>query len=427
MSNRKKSKPLKTGSKNMAGVRTGDNPCNDLTYQHSMTRIALSVSLLTFFVMSLHGQSPFNGVDSRLGNLFLLSNAKSRSISPENRNGGKGAGGAATTGTGAAAARDLGQGWKVSPAVEIAPHSTFTIAEIDGSGSIQHIWMTPTGVWRYSILRFYWDDETTPSVEVPVGDFFGMGWGQYSPLQSLAVCVNPGNAFNCYWPMPFRKKCRITMENIDDKKMVLFYQVDYLETTIPADAAYFHAQFRRVNPLPYKSVVTLLDSVQGKGQYVGTYMAWGVHNNGWWGEGEIKFYMDGDNQWPTICGTGTEDYFCGSYDFDTHTTSTAGVTDSHYTEFSTPYSGLAQVIKGDGHYNVQERFGLYRWHITDPVRFDKNLKVTMQALGWNNWNNPGPSHYLPLQDDISSTVFWYQTEPHGVFPKLPSKDELEVN
>jgi hypothetical protein len=384
-------------------------------------KIASLVPICLLF-LTVNAQQSYNGVDSHLGNLFLLSNAQSRSISPENFNGAKGAGGKAETGTGSGAARELGQGWKISPSVVIKSHATFTIAEIDGSGSIQHIWMTPTGTWRWEILRIYWDDEATPSVEVPVGDFFGMGWGQYSPLQSLAVCVNPGSAFNCYWPMPFRKKCRITMENIDDKDMVLYYQVDYLLTEVPANAAYFHAQFRRVNPLPYKGVVTLLDSVQGKGQYVGTYLAWGVHNNGWWGEGEIKFYMDGDKEWPTICGTGTEDYFCGSYDFDTHTRNSAGVNESHYTEFTSPYSGLAQVIKGEGHYDVAQRFGLYRWHIRDPIRFEKNLRVTIQALGWREGGR-----YLPLQDDISSTVFWYQEGPHGAFPALPSKDQLEVN
>jgi hypothetical protein len=378
------------------------------------------------FALSLnatgYAQQPYNGVDTHLGNLFLLSNAQSRSISPENFNGAKGAGGKAETGTGSGAARELGQGWKISPSVVIKAKTTFTIAEIDGPGSIQHIWMTPTGNWRWEILRIYWDDEPMPSVEVPVGDFFGMGWEQYSPLQSLAVCVNPGSAFNCYWPMPFRKKCRITMENIDDKDMTLYYSVDYLLTEVASNTAYFHAQFRRVNPLPYKGVVTLLDSVRGKGQYVGTYLAWGVHNNGWWGEGEIKFYMDGDKDWPTICGTGTEDYFCGSYDFDTHTRNASGVNESHYTEFSSPYSGLAQVIKGDGHYDVAQRFGLYRWHIADPIRFDKNLRVTIQALGWREGGR-----YLPLQDDISSTVFWYQSEPHGAFPVLPSRDQLEVN
>jgi len=366
--------------------------------------------------------SKFNGIDANLGNIFRLSDAKTRSISPENFNGAKGEGGKATTGTGSSAARDLGTGWKLSPSVVIKSKTTFTIAEIDGSGSIQHIWMTPTGNWRYSILRFYWDDETNPSVEVPVGDFFGMGWGQYAPLRSLPVCVNPGSAFNCYWPMPFRKKCRITMENIDSRDMTLYYQVDYILTDVPSDAAYFHAQFRRVNPLPYKENYTLVDSIKGKGQYVGTYMAWGVHNNRWWGEGEIKFYMDGDSDYPTICGTGTEDYFCGSYDFDTQKKNAAGVTESNYTEFSTPYSGLPQVIKGDGHYDIAQRFGLYRWHITDPIRFEKNLKVTIQALGWRS-----EGRYLPLQDDIASTVFWYQSEPHTPFRKLPSKDELEVN
>jgi len=107
-----------------------------------------------------------------------------------------------------------------------------------------------------------------------------MGWGQYAPLQSLAVCVNPGSAFNCYWPMPFRKKCRITMENIDEKDMTVYYQVDYILTEVPPDAAYFHAQFRRVNPLPYKTDYVLVDNIKGRGQYVGTYLAWGVHNNG---------------------------------------------------------------------------------------------------------------------------------------------------
>ncbi len=367
-------------------------------------------------------QGKFNGIDANMSNIFRMSDAKTRSISPENFNGEKGKGGMAVEGTGKGASRDLGKGWKVSPSVIIKSKTTFTVAEIDGSGSIQHIWMTPTGVWRNSILRFYWDDEKTPSVEVPVGDFFGMGWGQYSPLQSLAVCVNPGSAFNCYWPMPFRKKCRITMENIDEKDMVLYYQVDYILTEVPSDAAYFHAQFRRTNPLPYKGVYTLLDGVKGRGQYVGTYIAMGVHNNGWWGEGEIKFYMDGDTEYPTICGTGTEDYFCGSYDFDTRKKNAYGVENTDYTEFSTPYSGLHQVIRGDGHYNVSQRFGMYRWHITDPIRFEKDLKVTIQALGWRS-----EGRYLPLQDDIASTVFWYQAEPHAPFPALPGKDALEVN
>jgi len=382
----------------------------------------LFFSAFVLFSFYGHSQQKFNGIDVNMGNLYRLSDAKTRSISPENLTGEKGKGGMATTGSGSNASRDLGQTWKVNPRISIKAKTTFTLAEIDGSGAIQHIWMTPTGNWRYSILRFYWDNETTPSIEVPLGDFFCMGWGKYSPLQSLAVAVNPGRAFNCYWPMPFRKKCRITMENLDDSEMRLYYQVDYVLTQVPDDAAYFHAQFRRTNPLPYKQNYVLVDSIKGKGHYVGTYMAYGVHSNGWWGEGEIKFYMDGDTQFPTINGTGTEDYFCGSYDFDTKVKNAAGVTESNYTEFSTPYSGLHQVIRGDGHYEVMQRFGLYRWHIQDPIRFEKDLKVTIQALSWRN-----DGRYLPLQDDISSVVYWYQTEPHNPFPKIPARDQLEVN
>ena len=376
---------------------------------------------ILYFPLALFGQK-FNGIESGLSNLYRLSDAKSRSISPENFNGEKGKGGMATEGTGSTASRDLGQGWKVSPSVKIKSKTTFTVAEISGPGSIQHIWMTPTGNWRYSILRFYWDDETEPSIEVPVGDFFGMGWNKYAHLNSLAVSVNPGSAFNCYWPMPFRKKCKITMENISESDMVLYYQVDYLLTDVPTDAAYFHAQFKRVNRLPYKQDYTIVDNIKGKGHYVGTYMAYEVHDNGWWGEGEIKFFMDGDQKYPTICGTGTEDYFCGSYDFDTKRKVVDGLEVTDYTEFSTAYVGLHQVIKGDGHYNIMQRFGMYRWHIADPIRFDTDLKVTIQALGWRP-----DGRYMPLQDDIATVAYWYQSEPHATFPKLPTRDELDVN
>ncbi len=354
----------------------------------------------------------YNGLNLGLGNLSRLSKAKSRSLSPENFTGEKGKGGMATEGTGAGCARDLGRGWKISPSVRIAPKQVFELANIEGPGAIQQIWMTPTGTWRYCILRVYWDGEETPSIEVPIGDFFGMGWGQYAHLNSLPVCVNPGSAFNCYWEMPFRKHCHMTFENIAEEDMVLYYQINYTLTDVPEDAAYLHAQFRRVNPLPYKEDYTLLDGVRGQGHYVGTFMAWGVNNAGWWGEGEIKFFMDGDREWATIVGTGTEDYFCGSYNFDRN---------GQYTEFSTAYSGLHQVIRPDGTYKSQQRFGMYRWHIMDPIRFEKDLRVTIQALGWRSGKR-----YLPLQDDIASTVFWYQAEPHAEFPKLPEKDELEV-
>ncbi|SRR6266700_465431 len=370
---------------------------------------------LSLAVASFAQETPYNGLDNRLSNLYRLSNAKTLSISPENPTGEKGKGGAATEGTGVRAARDLGRGWKISPSVDIAAGATYTVAEISGSGEIEHIWMTPTGTWRFTILRMYWDDEKSPSVEVPLGDFFAMGWDKYARISSLPICVNPGSAFNSYWPMPFRRKAKITVENLDDKPMTLFYQVDYALAPVPADAAYFHAQFRRLNPLPYKDVYTIVDGIKGKGQYVGTYMAWGVHNNGWWGEGEIKFYMDGDTEFPTINGTGTEDYFNGSYDFENQET-------RQYEPFTSPYSGLVQVLKPDGLYQSQQRFGLYRWHIPDPIRFSSDLRVTIQALGWQSGGR-----YLPLTDDIASVAFWYQTEPHAAFPKLPPRDQLEIN
>jgi hypothetical protein len=361
----------------------------------------------------------FNGLGMNLGNLSRLSDAVTRSISPENFTGEKSKGGMATEGTGSGPARDLGQGWKVSPSVRVGPGETFTLADIEGQGAIQQIWMTPTGHWRFAILRIYWDDQKEPSVECPVGDFFACGWGRYAQVTSLPVCVNPGSAFNCYWEMPFRKRCRITLQNIAEDPMTLYYQVNYTLTEVPEDCAYFHAQFRRTNPLPYKDVYTILDGIQGKGHFVGVYMAWGLNNTQWWGEGEIKFYLDGDGEFPTICGTGTEDYFCGSYNFD------LGKDRGGYCEFTTPYAGLPQVIRPDGLYDSQTRFGMYRWHIMDPVRFDKDLRITIQALGWRN-RTSGGRRYLPLQDDIASVAYWYQTLPAAPFPELPEKDYLEV-
>lgn len=374
----------------------------------------------------------FNGLGMHLGNLSLLSHAETRSCSAENPTGAKGQGGRHED-PNHMASRDLGTGWKVRPRIEIEAGTTAVIADIDGPGAIQQIWMTPTGDYRFSILRFYWDGETTPSVEVPVGDFFASAYTNYNTfrqLTSLPICVNPGNAFNCYWEMPFRKHCRITLENIGFEPMRLYYQINYTLTDVPDNAAYFHAQFRRTNPLPYKRVYTILDGVEGQGHFVGTYMAWQMNSNGWWGEGEIKFYMDDDlpggvvadnvrehggNCFPTICGTGTEDYFCGSYNFENKET-------KQYQEFTTPYAGVPHIVRPDGTYKANTRFSLYRWHIMDPVRFQKNLGITMQALGWRVGRR-----YLPTMDDIASTAFWYQTEPHARFPALPTRDGLEIN
>jgi D-arabinan exo alpha-(1,3)/(1,5)-arabinofuranosidase (non-reducing end) len=364
--------------------------------------------------------SSFNGLGTHLGNLSWLSDAESRSISPENPTGEKGKGAMAMPDPQKSPARRLGQGWKVSPYIVIGPGETATLADIAGSGAIQQIWMTPTGAWRNAILRIYWDGSDAPAVESPIGDFFACGWNRYAQVSSLPVCVNPGSAFNCYWEMPFRKRARITMSNTAETAMILYYQINYALTEVPAAAACFHAQFRRINPLPYKQVYTILDGVRGQGHYVGTYLAWGVNNSGWWGEGEIKFYLDGDGEFPTICGTGTEDYFCGSYNFD------VGRENGGYREFSTPYAGLAQVIRPDGLYQSQTRFGMYRWHITDPIRFKRDLRVTIQALGWRGDPRRG-AEFLPLQDDIASVAYWYQTTPAAPFPPLPDRDYLQIS
>lgn len=355
----------------------------------------------------------YGDLGSHLGNLHRLTGAKSRSLSAENPTGEPGKGALATEGLGAEAARDLGQGWKVRPAVKIEAGTTFELGDIEGPGSVQQIWMTATAPVRMFVLRIYWDDQEIPSVEVPLNDFFASGWGKYAPISSLAVCVNPANGFNCYWQMPFRRRCRITVENVGDTEAVLFYQVNYQLTEIDDAAAYFHAQFRRTNPVPYKEDYTIVDGVVGTGHYVGTSVAWGVNNNGWWGEGELKFFLDGEDA-PTICGTGTEDYFCGAWGFHV---------DGNYRAFTTPYAGMPLVVQPDGTdpNATQSRFGLYRWHITDPIRYESGLKVTMQTLGWRSGGR-----YLPLQDDIASVAYWYQTLPTAPFPEFPDRDALEI-
>ena len=356
----------------------------------------------------------FDGLGLNLGNLARLSGAQTRSISAENYTGEKGQAGRATEGTGAQAARELGQGWKVSPSIQLAPGEVRTLAEIHGAGAIQHLWLTThKSNWRRLLLRAYWDGDEQPAVEVPVGDFFCNGWGEFSQVSSLPVAANPNGGFNSYWEMPFRTGARLTIENLAAEEVLVYYQVDFTLTTVTADRAYFHAQWRRSQPLPYQQPHTLLEGVTGRGHYVGTYLAWGVNNSGWWGEGEIKFYLDGDEAWPTICGTGTEDYFGGAWNFD--------VPGQGYTAFSTPFLGLCQVLRPDGLYRSQQRFGMYRWHIMDPIRFGADLRVTIQALGWRSGGR-----YLPLQDDIASTVFFYLDRTSTARPSTPSANGLEV-
>lgn len=360
------------------------------------------------------------GLGSGVSGLSKLVAAQSRAITPENFTGAKGAAASATDGAASAAARDLGRGWKVSPFVYVPAGSTFELASIEGPGVIRQIWLTPAGcAWRHLIIRMYWDGQAEPSVECPLGDFFASGWGGttgagHAQVSSLPVCVNPGSGLNCFWEMPFRQGCRMTIENVSDDEARVYYQVNYELGEIGEDAAYFHAQFRRSNPLEYQTEHVILDDVRGRGHYVGTYLAWGSNSSGWWGEGEVKFYLDGDDDWPTIASTGTEDYFLGSYNFWVN---------GRYKTFTTPYSGLPEAIVPDGSDPgfTQSRFGMYRWHLTDPVRFGTDLRVTVQALGWRSGGR-----YLPLRDDIASVAYWYQTLPSGPFPALPGADDLEI-
>jgi hypothetical protein len=348
-----------------------------------------------------------------LSNISRLRAVQTRSISPENFDGSVGGGGRATEGTGAESARDLGPGWKISPSVVVKAGESFDFANIKGGGNITHIWLTTHKEhWRTLLLRAYWDGADEPAIEVPLGDFFCNGWGEFAQVNSQPIASNPHGGFNSYWPMPFRDGARLAIENLSRVDAEIYYQVTYEIGGDYSHDGYFHAQWRRSNPLEYLTPHTILAGIEGHGQYVGTYLAWGVNSNGWWGEGELKFYLNDDGEYPTICGTGTEDYFGGAWNFE--------VPDHGYTEFSTPYLGMPQVVRPDGLYSSQQRFGMYRWHVLDPIHFSERLRVDIQALGWRSG-----LRYLPLRDDIASTALFYLDRPATNRPQAPSADQLE--
>ncbi len=356
-----------------------------------------------------------------------LSDAQTRLITAENVYGEKGRGGMAEVSEtpqpevvkigqkwdGAnKCARDLGRTWKVRPCITLPAGSTTTLMDVAGPGTVQHVWITVRDTfYRDLILRIYWDGEKTPSVESPLGDFFCNGWKTRHNVLSLPINVNPSGGFNCYFPMPFRKSARITVENRNPADVGgFFYAITYAQGPVGPEEAYFHAQFRRTNPLPYKEDYVILDGVKGRGHYVGTYMAWQQNSAGWWGEGEFKAFVDGDTDFPTLCGTGTEDYFGGAWCFADN--------------FTAPFLGyrdLSMQPGGRGMGQTGNRHSMYRFHVLDPLRFQKDLKVTMQAIGWRS-----ERRYLPLQDDLASVAYWYQAEPHATFCALPDRDYLEV-
>lgn len=356
-----------------------------------------------------------------LNGLPLIEPGRSRAINAENPRGEKGKGGMASS--------DLGQSRKGSPCIgEIKPGETKLLGEIDGPGVIQHIWITVTDktsdrdcfVLRDLVLRMYWDDEETPSVESPLGDFFCCGFGASYTVNSMPVAVNPNRGFNCYFPMPFRKKAKITIENQHRNSVpAFFYQIDYcLQDELPENTGYFHAQWRRQRLTERGRDYVILDGVKGRGQYVGTYIALTTLERYWWGEGEVKFYLDGDREFPTICGTGLEDYFGGAWSF-------ASQQNGRTVEntYCTPFMGYPFYSHHDTsvHNNYHDDItppmrSFYRWHLPDPIRFEQDLKVTVQQIGVSHGG------LFERQDDVASVAYWYQCEPHAAFPQLPERE-----
>lgn len=352
-----------------------------------------------------------------LGGLPLLRKGRSCSINWENRTGEKGAG--------CQASSNLGKSRKGSPCVPgIAPGETVTLAEIRGSGMIQHIWCTvtdttPAGrfVLRDLVLRMYWDDEETPSVECPLGDFFLCGFARGCEVNSLPIAVIPKRGMNSFLPMPFRKSARITLENQHAAEVpAFFYQIDYAMTDIPEDAAYFHAQWRRERLTQLKKDYVLLDGVKGRGHYIGTYLGLTTLERYWWGEGEFKFYIDGDDEFPSQCSTGTEDYFGGAWSFGGYTDERGYMLEKTY---CTPFMGYPFYSRDDTFHSdyfnrdCPPMRGFYRWHVMDPILFEKDLRVELQQIGVCELG------LFERQDDVCSVSYWYQSEPHGCFPVLP--------
>ena len=348
-----------------------------------------------------------NPFTSSLGSLPLINGGRSRSISMENRNGEKGKGGMAEG--------PLGPGRKGSAALRGVPSGeTVTIMDIDGTGIIQHIWFTITdtpddGYFTLSdvVLRMYWDHEEQPSVEAPLGDFFLNGFSTYTPVNSMPIVVNPVRGYNCYFPMPFRTHAKITIENQHPGVLKsFFYQIDYTEfDELPEEAGYFHAQYRRQRITELKKDYVILDNVKGSGLYVGTFMALTALERYWYGEGEMKFFLDGDEQYPTICGTGLEDYFGGGFGF---VVDQRKETPAEETLYQTPFLGFHYFSAKEPHHSW--RFegacppmrGFYRFHIMDPIRFNSDLKVTVQQIGNCNIG------LFERQDDVATVAYWYQ-------------------
>lgn len=298
--------------------------------------------------------------------------------------------------------------------LRILPGETATIADIEGPGVIRHIWFTINAedprYGRSVTLRIYWDGREEPAVESPLGDFFAVGHGLQRVVDSAPVAItSEGRAYNCYWPMPFARHARITVTNDSRTHKIrnLYWYVDYEKVpNLPADAAYFHAQYRQEFPTKMGQNYLLLDT-EGAGHYVGTVLSVYTQTRGWFGEGDDFFFIDGEAE-PGLRGTGTEDYFCDAWGFR---------------EFNRPYYG---VVVQDG-YELGDRVSVYRWHVKDPVPFGKSLRVEIEHKGqMYDTNDKNVSGFMERQDLFSSVAFWYQTGKAKRFATLPPVEERVV-
>ena len=336
---------------------------------------------------------------------------ETRQISGENPDGKKGGGCRMTE----EEPLDGGCGLKVHPFISLQPGETKVLADIAGAGCIREMFFTTDHKWLSElVLRIFWDDETAASVEMPLGMFFANGFDDNHVLvNSAPIAFLPRCAMNCYWEMPFAKRARITLTHEGQEKIgCIAYRILYHKEEWDKKPLYFHAQYRRSMTTREKPVYTILDGVRGMGKYVGTYLAWNAASSGWWGEGEVKFYLDGDD-FPSIADNGCEDYFGGSFGFS-KLNGTACADEE--VNFCTPCLGMPLALTADG--RSIRKFGLYRWHLSDYIGFLKDIRVTVDTLGW--WRKKG---YRPLPEEISSMACWYQQEPHETFPVLPAVEE----
>lgn len=338
-------------------------------------------------------------------NIFQLKNRESFAFSAENPTG---------TRNGGTRGKDCE---KLKPCIQIPAGKTVTLVDADGPGMISHIWFTGY-VGHSFVMRIYWDDAEFPSVEAPISAFFGCGYdenfetqeGKYAVLNSAMILVAPGRGYNSYFSMPFRKHCKITMENRGEREETLFYMISGWRGEIPEDAGYFHALYRQEHPVMKGRSYTVADNVYGKGVFAGVTLSAGMNgNNTCWVEGEAKMYIDGD-VYPTLNYTGTEDYFCGSYAFGND------IILNRYQTYSGLYVGMHAIFGNDREkqYGGQQRFSLYRWHVPDPVYFNESFRMTMDNLGWTG------ARY----DDYTTTAYYYLDKPSKLPFELPADHEM---